>query len=80
MLVVSIRDYEIAMKNAESALLLAGKLKYKKGEAEAYNTLAAICRRQGKYPEAVENYFAALKIREEIGTRTVLLMLTTISG
>ena len=66
---IGIRDYEIAMKNAESALLLAGKLEYKKGKAVAYITLAAICRRQGKYPEAVENYFAALKIREEIGDK-----------
>ncbi len=62
-----IGKYELAMKNSKSALLLAGKLKYKKGKAKAYKTLGIIYQNQGNYTKASENYFALIKISKEIG-------------
>ncbi len=61
-----ISDYELAMKNSESALALADKINYKRGKANAYNAIGIIYDDQGNYPEALENYFASLKIREEL--------------
>ena len=38
----------------------------KKGKSQALNNIGVIYYNQGNYPEALKNYFAALKIREEI--------------
>ncbi|HEY4798943.1 MAG TPA: tetratricopeptide repeat protein, partial [Bacteroidia bacterium] len=41
----------------------------KKGKASAYNIMGIIDYNQGNYPQALNNYYAALKIREEIGDK-----------
>ena len=66
---IDISDYEIAMKNAEYALVLADRLKYKKGIADSYNNIGIMHKLQSNYPEALENYLASLKICEEIGDK-----------
>ncbi|MEO8086648.1 MAG: tetratricopeptide repeat protein, partial [Bacteroidota bacterium] len=72
-------DYNIAKKYAEDAFSLTEKnlttsggnekSTYLNGKANAYNNIAIINRFLGNYPEALNNHFAALKIREEIGDK-----------
>src|ERR1019366_9064393 len=50
----------------KQALVLAQSLSFKKGEAQSYNNIGNIYDNQGNYSEALENHFAALKLREEI--------------
>ena len=64
-----IAKYAEGKKYAEDALLLAEKTSFKKGIANAYNTIGNIYLSQSNYPEAVKNYFASLKIREDIGDK-----------
>ena len=55
------------MQYAESALVLANTLDYKKGIVDSYNNITIAYMRMGYPPEALENYFTCLKIFEEIG-------------
>jgi len=64
-----ISDYENAMRYAESALLLAKALDYKKGIAKSYTTVGYTYEIQINYPEAMENYFSALNTYKEIGDK-----------
>src|SRR5210317_287522 len=50
---IYISDFENAMKNAESALKLADKLRFKKGKANAYNYIGSIYDEKSNYPEAL---------------------------
>ena len=59
-------NYPDAKKYADNALLLSKKTNFKKGEAKAYHNIGIIYYYQGNYPEALKNYFASLKINEEI--------------
>lgn len=56
-----------AITYANDALSLSEKLVYKKGMGSAYNSLGVINIMQSNYPEALKNYLASLKIKEEIG-------------
>ena len=56
-----------AVVYAEDALSLARKVSYKKGMANAYNSLGVSYFYEAKYSDALNNYTAALKIREEAG-------------
>ena len=62
-------NYDTAFYYAENAKQLAEKLKFKKGIADSKNNIGIIYDDQGKYPEALKNHFASLKIREEIGDK-----------
>ena len=42
----------------------------KPGIASCYNNFGIVYRILGKYPEALENYFGALKINSEIGDQS----------
>jgi adenylate cyclase len=54
---------------ATEALHLAEKLKWKKGQAVAFNNIGGAYDSKGNYGEALKNYYASLKIREEIGDK-----------
>ncbi|MBA3665810.1 MAG: tetratricopeptide repeat protein [Bacteroidetes bacterium] len=51
------------------ALALANSLKFKRGTAAAYNCLGVAYFKQGNYAESLKNYFASLKIREELNDK-----------
>lgn len=76
----NIAKYEEALKFAEQSKQLANHLiaknknltiskVIKKGLARAFNTFGNIYSDQGIYTDALENYFASLKIKEEIGDK-----------
>ncbi len=54
---------------ARMAINTAEKLNYIAGLADSYNYLGIMYAQQGNYPEALKNYFAALKIKEKIGKK-----------
>ncbi len=63
------------VSNTDSSLLfatdaktLASKIIFKKGLADAYNIIGVVYN-QGNYPNALKNFFASLKIKEEIGNK-----------
>ncbi len=62
-------DYSKADSFAHLAMLSAEKLGFKKGIAKAYNNIGISCWYQGRYAEALKNYFTAIKIRKEIGDK-----------
>ena len=51
---------------AKQAQTLAQQLNYKKGIASSYGSIGIVYHLQSNYPEALKNYFAALKIAKEI--------------
>lgn len=55
-----------ALHYAQCGLKLATQLKFKKGMANHYATIAIIYRAQGIYDKALENIFKSLKLREEL--------------
>ena len=76
----SIGKYEEAVIFAEQSKQLANNLIkksknqnltkiIKKGLARAYNTFGNIYSDQGLYPDALQNYFTSLKLKEEIGDK-----------
>jgi len=60
-------DYLAAQKYAQDALIYAQKIKYPKGEAEAYRNIGNIYNDRGNYQKALDDHSAALKIYEAIG-------------
>ena len=73
-------DYNPAMKYANDALILCDKLlsinrsEHSKSilnlkRAAAYNNIGIIYKNQSNFDKALENYFTALKIREEAGDK-----------
>jgi len=60
---------EEALVFANKALSESIKLNYKRGEAEAYNSIGIIYDDQGNYHTGLENYLKALKIYKETGDK-----------
>ncbi|MEO8150936.1 MAG: tetratricopeptide repeat protein [Bacteroidia bacterium] len=60
-------NYKAVKEYAQSTLLLAEKVKYKKGIADAYNNIGLADENLGNFKEAEKNYLASIKAREEIG-------------
>ncbi|MFA7444677.1 MAG: tetratricopeptide repeat protein [Flavobacteriaceae bacterium] len=60
-------NYDDALTYAEDALQLAKKLRFKKGEAVAYNNIGLAYYYQDNYSEARKNYVIAIEIFEAIG-------------
>lgn len=60
-------NYPEAKKHADDALMLAEKIKFNTGKADAYHNIAIIYVQQSNYPEALKNHFAGLKISDGIG-------------
>lgn len=58
-----------AMQLAMKAQMLAVKLNFDKGDADAYNTIGVIHYRKGEYAQAASAHFSALNIREMIGDK-----------
>jgi tetratricopeptide (TPR) repeat protein len=52
---------------ADQAIALSKKLKFVKGEAEAYNNIAYWYNMKGDYYKSLENYFTSVKLSESIG-------------
>lgn len=65
-LYTKIGSYEEALKYAQQAELQAKKINFKKGISSSYNIIGFVHWNQGDYPKALENYFKALKIDEEL--------------
>ncbi len=59
-------DPEEGVKRGKEAVELSQKLKWKKGEASAYNSIGSNYRILSDYPNALENFLKALDINEEI--------------
>ena len=59
-------DYEGEGKYGNLALLLAEKIKYKRGVADALTNIGASHRLLGNYEEGMKNFQTAFKIYEEI--------------
>lgn len=71
-------NYDKAMQYANESKSLAEKLLaqnssslpvIKKILSKTHNTIGSIYSRQGNYPEALKNYLASLKIKEELGDK-----------
>jgi tetratricopeptide (TPR) repeat protein len=57
---MKVADYNHAKKYLDEALALAQQIAFKRGIAICYNNIGIIYRKQGNYPEALKNHFAAL--------------------
>ncbi|HLP12271.1 MAG TPA: CHAT domain-containing tetratricopeptide repeat protein [Flavobacteriales bacterium] len=64
-----IRKYDDALKYANNALPLAEKLKFKKGQANAFNNLGNINNEQKNTVKALEYHEKSLALRKEIGDK-----------
>jgi tetratricopeptide (TPR) repeat protein len=76
-------SYEKALKNLNEAVVIFtrllptatgtvktdGKSNIMKQKGKAFINIGIVCWRQGNYPEALKNYFTALKIFKEIGNK-----------
>jgi serine phosphatase RsbU (regulator of sigma subunit)/Tfp pilus assembly protein PilF len=65
----NISNYDSALNYVKQAIVLAKKLNYKKGIANAYNQFGNIYSEQGNFAEALKNHFASLKIKKELGSK-----------
>ncbi|MBL7872581.1 MAG: tetratricopeptide repeat protein [Cyclobacteriaceae bacterium] len=63
----NIGNFDLALKYASDAILIAKNINYKKGMADSYSRLGRVYENQGNYSEALSNYSASSKLREEIG-------------
>ena len=50
-------DFDKGKEYADNAFSLSQKIKFRKGEAGAYNNIGFIYYRQGNFPEALKNHF-----------------------
>jgi serine phosphatase RsbU (regulator of sigma subunit) len=62
-------NYDIAFIQANQAKILAEKLQFKKGIANAYINCGNAFMYQGNYLEALKNMSTSLKIKEEVGDK-----------
>src|SRR5690606_2965976 len=62
-------DYDTALQYANSALALAKKHRFQKGEIKAYNNIGLIHTSQGNFDEALKNYTTSLKISQKSGDK-----------
>ena len=62
-------NYETSLLYANQAKIIAEKLEFKKGLANAYNLIGVIYWRQGNYSLSLKNHFTALKIRKEVSSK-----------
>jgi len=65
-------DYDLALKYADSALLLAFRVNYKKGVAMAYARLGVCSRETGNFSEALRYHLESLKISDQIGHKILI--------
>ena len=72
--------YDNALQYADSALVLAKKVEFKKGMARAYNNIGATDFSQGNYPSALESTFKALRIGEAIDDKSQIAVSYKIIG
>ncbi len=63
----AINDYKTALQIANESLLLAIKINYKAGQANAYMSLGASHEEQFDFNQSRKDYYSAIKIKEEIG-------------
>ncbi len=62
-------DYAHAFEFAYKALFFSKNIRFRKAEGYAYHTMGLLLREQGNYPGALKNYFACLKIKEELNNK-----------
>lgn len=58
--------YDSAMLHGNAAIQLALKLNFQKGLAEAYNNTGLVHYSRGNYPQALDYFFNALKVHEQL--------------
>ncbi|HEX6890783.1 MAG TPA: tetratricopeptide repeat protein, partial [Chryseolinea sp.] len=58
---------EISKGYYQEGLILSRNLGYKKGQADCMRFIGNVLKRQGQYPEALDNFFKALTLSESIG-------------
>ncbi len=74
-------DNKDVMRYAQQSLLLAEKLKYKKGMANAANNIGFVFNAEGQTKEALDYLHRALKIQEEINDKQgIAISLNNIGG
>jgi serine phosphatase RsbU (regulator of sigma subunit)/Tfp pilus assembly protein PilF len=59
-------SFKSALKCAELAKKISLASEFKRGAAGAYNNIGVMSMSQGKFPEALENFFNSLKLNEEL--------------
>jgi len=64
-----LEDPELSIENGDRALILARKLKYRKGEAEAIKNIGGAHYYLTNYDAAVEYLIQSLKLRKQIGDK-----------
>jgi serine phosphatase RsbU (regulator of sigma subunit)/Tfp pilus assembly protein PilF len=69
-----------AVTYSREALQLSRKIGYKKGEAASYRYIGDYYSENSDYPEALKNYFLALKIREDLRDSSQMLMINNLIG
>ena len=66
------KDPPVALKFADSAILLAKRISYKVGEAKALVTRAIYYRNNSDYKPGFEDLFAAIKIAESLNDKKIM--------
>ena len=62
-----VSDPETSKGYYQEGLMLSRNLGYKKGQADCMRFIGNVLKRQGQYPEALDNLFKALTLSESIG-------------
>jgi len=62
-------EYEKCILYANKAKTSSEKINYNKGISSAYTMIGHALYNQGNYPGAIENHFAALKLKEQAGDK-----------
>jgi len=68
-LIMQTSDYIKAKTYSDEAMALAQKLKYRTGEAHAYNVAGSICESLGDFQASLDNHHSCLRIYEELGNK-----------
>ena len=58
-----------ALNYAQGALAISEKIKWNKGRAQSYSSLAGVYRSQSKYAQAVDNYLKAMNIAKDMNEK-----------
>jgi len=67
---LGLSEYEQAFQYASEALTLSRKIRFKRGEVNAYNNIGGAFWNRGKYEEALKYYFNALELSRAMNDKT----------
>jgi len=69
---LSFQDFELCKRYADEAMVLANEINYREGVAAAYRNLGHLNFYRNNYPDALNNYFEALRIYEKSDQRNTM--------